>query len=312
MIVVLPDSRTAHNGSMYSSSVTTGDFERFVSHDVVAWVDAHYRTIPDRTSRGLTGHSMGGYGAARIGMKHPDVFGSLYIMSPCCLAPRGTGPGPPTADLEKEVAAMKAPTDSASLSFFPRAPGPRTRPTRRCTSSCRRRMGRRGPTSWRSGALAQRLDRLETAAPGPTARPHRRARRPFTPLRRWDRSSARRSETPAAPLPSIIASAVIGSTAVTGEPRKSFPLRVTMRSQAAASAAAAHTASSKSRRSRSRARRTTASSTVATRKTLVTSVTMLRAEAAVLASATRYHRVARACAGSTPRTFPVSTAAQSR
>ena len=36
MIVVLPDSKTAHNGSMYSSSVTTGDFERYVARDVVA------------------------------------------------------------------------------------------------------------------------------------------------------------------------------------------------------------------------------------------------------------------------------------
>jgi enterochelin esterase-like enzyme len=35
MIVVVPDSKTVHNGSMYSSSVTTGDFERFVSHDLV-------------------------------------------------------------------------------------------------------------------------------------------------------------------------------------------------------------------------------------------------------------------------------------
>ena len=119
MIVVLPDSKTAHNGSMYSSSVTTGDFERFIAHDVVAYVDAHYRTIPERVSRGLVGHSMGGYGATRIGMKHPDVFGSLYIMSPCCLAPRGSGPG--SEDLEKAVAGMKAPSDSASLPFFPRA-----------------------------------------------------------------------------------------------------------------------------------------------------------------------------------------------
>jgi len=54
---------------MYSSSVTTGDFERYVSHYVVAYMDAHYRTIPVRTSRGLVGHSMGGYGATRIGMK---------------------------------------------------------------------------------------------------------------------------------------------------------------------------------------------------------------------------------------------------
>lgn len=119
MIVVLPDSKTAHNGSMYSSSVTTGDFERFIAHDVVAHMDAHYRTIPDRASRGLVGHSMGGYGATRIGMKHPDVFGSLYVMSPCCLAPRAAGPA--GADLEKAVAAMKSPSDGASLPFFPRA-----------------------------------------------------------------------------------------------------------------------------------------------------------------------------------------------
>src|SRR5215467_13869325 len=91
MIVVLPDSKTLHNGSMYSSSVTTGDFEQFISHDVVAYIDAHYRTIPNRLSRGLVGHSMGGYGATRIGMKHSDVFGSLYIMSPCCLSPRPAG-----------------------------------------------------------------------------------------------------------------------------------------------------------------------------------------------------------------------------
>jgi len=30
-----------------------------------------------RQSRGLVGHSMGGYGASRIGMKHPEVFGAL-------------------------------------------------------------------------------------------------------------------------------------------------------------------------------------------------------------------------------------------
>lgn len=119
VIVVLPDSKTVHNGSMYSSSVTTGDFERFVSHDLVAYIDAHYRTIPQRASRGLVGHSMGGYGATRIGMKHADVFGSLYIMSPCCLSPRGSGPTNP--ELEKTLQNVKAPADSASLPFFARA-----------------------------------------------------------------------------------------------------------------------------------------------------------------------------------------------
>jgi enterochelin esterase-like enzyme len=119
MIVVLPDSKTAHSGSMYSSSVTTGDFETFIARDVVAYMDAHYRTIPERRSRGLVGHSMGGYGATRIGMKHADVFGSLYIMSPCCLSPRDAGPA--NTEMEKAVAALQTPTDAAQLALPARA-----------------------------------------------------------------------------------------------------------------------------------------------------------------------------------------------
>jgi enterochelin esterase-like enzyme len=119
MIVALPDSKTVHNGSMYSSSATTGDFERFVARDLVAYIDAHYRTLADRASRGLVGHSMGGYGAARIGMKHAGVFGSLYIMSPCCLSARGSGRDP--AQLEKTLAAASSPADTSTLPFFVRA-----------------------------------------------------------------------------------------------------------------------------------------------------------------------------------------------
>jgi enterochelin esterase-like enzyme len=120
LIVMLPDSKTKHNGSMYSSSVTTGDFEKFISRDVVSYIDSHYRTIPNRLARGLVGHSMGGYGATRIGMKHADVFGSLYIMSPCCLSPRQAGPA--NADLEKTLEAAKTPEDFAKLPFPIRAP----------------------------------------------------------------------------------------------------------------------------------------------------------------------------------------------
>ena len=122
MIVVLPDSKTLHNGSMYSSSVTTGDFENFIARDVVSYVDAHYRTLATRESRGLAGHSMGGYGATRIGMKHADVFGSLYIMSPCCLSPRGSGGGRGNnAANEAALAAVKTAADSAKLPFGLRA-----------------------------------------------------------------------------------------------------------------------------------------------------------------------------------------------
>jgi enterochelin esterase-like enzyme len=86
LIVVMPNAYSLHKGSMYSSSVTTGDWERFIAEDLVAYVDGHYRTLAARMSRGLGGHSMGGYGALRIGMKRPDVFSSLYVMSACCLA----------------------------------------------------------------------------------------------------------------------------------------------------------------------------------------------------------------------------------
>jgi enterochelin esterase-like enzyme len=116
MIVVLPDSKTVHNGSMYSSSVTTGDFETFIARDLVGYMDAHYRTIPDRQARGLAGHSMGGYGTARIGMKHPEVFGSLYIMSPCCLSARGPGQAKP--EDEAALMAVKTPADSEKLPFL--------------------------------------------------------------------------------------------------------------------------------------------------------------------------------------------------
>ena len=119
MIVVVPDSKTRHNGSMYSSSPTVGDFERYIARDLVSYIDAHYRSRADRHSRGLVGHSMGGYGATRIGMKHADVFGSLYIMSPCCLSPRG--PGQPTSDLEKTLASAKGPEDVSGLPFGARA-----------------------------------------------------------------------------------------------------------------------------------------------------------------------------------------------
>ena len=123
MIVVLPDSKSIYGGSMYSSSATTGDFEHFIAHDLVAYVDAHYRTIPVPASRGLAGHSMGGYGVSRISMKDPGFFGSIYIMSPCCMSPM-TGGGPGPADQakdraiasEKKVAAAKSPADLAAQS----------------------------------------------------------------------------------------------------------------------------------------------------------------------------------------------------
>ncbi|WEK46291.1 MAG: alpha/beta hydrolase-fold protein [Candidatus Andeanibacterium colombiense] len=116
MILVFPDSKTVHNGSMYSTSVTTGDFEHFIATDLVGYIDSHYRTIPERRSRGLVGHSMGGYGATRIGFKHADTFGALYLMSPCCMPARPAG-GPLTPEMLATISALKPGDDMSGLPF---------------------------------------------------------------------------------------------------------------------------------------------------------------------------------------------------
>ncbi|MGA8028486.1 MAG: alpha/beta hydrolase-fold protein [Bryobacteraceae bacterium] len=85
MIVVMPNSFNRVGGSFYTNSALSGDWEDFITRDVVNYVDAHYRTIAKASSRGIAGHSMGGYGALRMGMRHPEVFSAAYGMSPSCI-----------------------------------------------------------------------------------------------------------------------------------------------------------------------------------------------------------------------------------
>ncbi len=114
MIIVMPDAFTRYQGSMYSNSIVTGNWEDYVAKELVAYMDAHYRTIAERSGRGLSGHSMGGYGAIRIGMKHPDVFSSLYLMSPCCMAVGSSHPNP-------KAEAVREPAEAASMDFATKA-----------------------------------------------------------------------------------------------------------------------------------------------------------------------------------------------
>jgi len=95
MIIVLPDSKTVHNGSMYSSSVTTGDFEQFIAHDLVTEIDNRYRTIPNRQGRGLVGHSMGGRTALRCAADQA-------VVGVCALAP-WIEPGEPVQDRRHQL-----------------------------------------------------------------------------------------------------------------------------------------------------------------------------------------------------------------
>lgn len=85
MIVVMPNEHNAYYGSFYTDSSVTGNWETFTFRDLPQYIDAHYRTLPQAASRGVAGHSMGGYGAIKMGMKHPDVFCAVFAMNPACL-----------------------------------------------------------------------------------------------------------------------------------------------------------------------------------------------------------------------------------
>ncbi|GAB3953463.1 alpha/beta hydrolase family protein [Spirosoma harenae] len=82
MILVLPNSDTKLGGGFYTNSTLTGNWADYIAKDVVAYIDKRYRTIANRNSRGLSGHSMGGNGALKVGMLYPDVFGAVYALSP--------------------------------------------------------------------------------------------------------------------------------------------------------------------------------------------------------------------------------------
>ena len=63
------------------NALPTAAAETFVAEELVSQIDAQYRTISARISRGLAGYASGGYNALRIGVKRSDVFSSLYVMS---------------------------------------------------------------------------------------------------------------------------------------------------------------------------------------------------------------------------------------
>ena len=88
LILVSADYGTPMGGSWFVNSPVTGNWEDFVVREVVPHIDTKYRTLPRAESRGIAGDRMGGYGAIRFGMTHPEVFGSVYALHPI-----GTGTG---------------------------------------------------------------------------------------------------------------------------------------------------------------------------------------------------------------------------
>lgn len=74
-IVALPDGWTSWGGAQWLDSPAVGQYQTYLSVDVVAHLDATYRTVADRSGRAVAGHSSGGYGAVMSALLHPEVWG---------------------------------------------------------------------------------------------------------------------------------------------------------------------------------------------------------------------------------------------
>jgi S-formylglutathione hydrolase FrmB len=77
-LMVAPDGR----GSFFINSADGQDrYSDFFLSEFLPYIETHYRVIRDRNDRGVTGLSMGGYGALRVAFAHPDLFGSVSAQS---------------------------------------------------------------------------------------------------------------------------------------------------------------------------------------------------------------------------------------
>lgn len=81
VIVVMPDGSNKYRGSWYTNSTVTGNWEDFICVDLIEYIDENFRTIKQSESRGISGHSMGGYGAFKLAMKHPEIFSAVFTLS---------------------------------------------------------------------------------------------------------------------------------------------------------------------------------------------------------------------------------------
>jgi S-formylglutathione hydrolase FrmB len=95
MIIVMPNALNRLRGSFYVNSSSEGGWDDFISSELVSYIDSKYRTLAVPASRGLAGHSMGGFGTFYLAMRHAgDVYGAAYALSACCTYFRmSTDPG---------------------------------------------------------------------------------------------------------------------------------------------------------------------------------------------------------------------------
>ncbi len=76
-MVVYVDCWTSLGGSQFLDSPGTGRYLTYLCDEVIPWVDATWRTLPEAAHRAVAGKSSGGYGAMVLPMLRPDRFGAL-------------------------------------------------------------------------------------------------------------------------------------------------------------------------------------------------------------------------------------------
>lgn len=81
-IIVGVNGMSALGGSFWVNSAATGSWEDYAVSGVVSYIDAHYRTLPSAASRGICGFSMGGFAAINLALRHPDVYGAVWVLAP--------------------------------------------------------------------------------------------------------------------------------------------------------------------------------------------------------------------------------------
>ena len=77
-LMVAPEGRASFFINSADGQTRYSDF--FIS-EFLPYVETHYRVVRTRAKRGVTGLSMGGYGALRAAFAHPELFGSVSVQS---------------------------------------------------------------------------------------------------------------------------------------------------------------------------------------------------------------------------------------
>jgi len=95
VIAIMPDAPSSRRAGYYIDSQFTGAdglpageaVETAFTQDLITHVDTTYPTRADRNNRIVAGYSMGGYGALRYSLVHPELFGAAIVLSPAVYFP---------------------------------------------------------------------------------------------------------------------------------------------------------------------------------------------------------------------------------